>query len=136
MTEYTSGMPLTMQFIGDSVFWNLNKNIISILDAKEGVILAAQNMENNLIRRTLKRINNPLYEEILTKIASKKLISFSQEKLENILTEKEIENLPQFLEKIIKLNIIQKDEYTGEYVFKDRIFYTYYHIKAFEKDYV
>ena len=51
---------------------NLNKNIISILDAKEGVILAAQNMENNLIRRTLKRINNPLYEEILTKIASKK----------------------------------------------------------------
>lgn len=136
MTEYTSGMPLTMQFIGDSVFWNLNKNIISLVDAKEGVILAAQNMENNLIRRTLKRINNPLYEEILTKIASKKLISFSQEKLENILTEKEIENLPQFLEKIIKLNIIQKDEYTGEYVFKDRIFYTYYHIKAFEKDYV
>lgn len=136
MTEYTSGMPLTMQFIGDSVFWNLNKNIISLVDAKEGVILAAQNMENNLIRRTLKRINNPLYEEILTKIASKKLISFSQEKLENILTEKEIDNLPQFLEKIIKLNIIQKDEYTGEYVFKDIIFYTYYHIKAFEKDYV
>lgn len=134
MTEYTSGMPLTMQFIGDSVFWNLNQNTISISDAKEGVILAAQNMENNLIRRTLKRINNPLYEEILIKIASKKLISFSQEKLAKILTEKEMDNLPHFLEKITNLNIIQKDEYTNEFVFKDRIFYTYYHIKSFEKD--
>lgn len=135
MTEYSSGMPLTMQFIGDSVFWNLNKNKISIVDAKEGVIIAARNMENTQIRRTLKQINNPLYEDILTKISSKKLTSFTIEKLYDILTEKEIDNLPNFLKKTTDLNIITKNEYSDEYEFKDRIFYAYYHIKAFEKEY-
>lgn len=134
MTDYSSGMPLTMQFIGDSVFWSLKKNI-SILDAKEGTIIAAKNIENNIIRTIVKSINNPIYENILTKIAQQKLFSFTLEKVQNILTEKEIDNLPNFLETTLKLNIIQKNEYNDEFMFKDRLYYSYYRIKAFEKEY-
>ena len=134
MTDYSSGMPLTMQLIGDSVFWNLKKNI-SILDAKEGTIIAAKNMENNLIRTIVKSINNPLYEDILTKIAQKQYFSFTYTEIEDILTEKEIDNLPNFLNTTLKLNIIQKDEYDNKYIFKDRLYYSYYRIKSFEKEY-
>ena len=129
MTDYSSGMPLTMQLIGDSVFWNLKKNI-SILDAKEGTIIAAKNMENNLIRTIVKSINNPLYEDILTKIAQKQYFSFTYTEIEDILTEKEIDNLPNFLNTTLKLNIIQKDEYDNKYIFKDRLYYSYYRIKS------
>ena len=135
MTEYTSGIPLTMQFIGDAVFWNLNENKISIAYAKEGTIIAARNMENNQIRRTLKQINNKLYENILIKIASNNLTSFRQENLHEILSEKEVDDIDAFLEKVKQLNIIQKDDYSDRYVFEDMIFYTYYHIKAFERKY-
>lgn len=135
MTRYTSGMPLAMQFIGDSVFWNLKYDKVSLLDAKESVIIASKNMGRNPLRRTLKGITNPLFHEMLTKIASKELLMFTFNQIEDIFTEKEMDNLPDFIKTVTNLGIIKKDEYSNQYLFKDGLFYVYYHIKAFEKEY-
>ena len=136
MIEYTSGVPLTMQYIGDSVFWNLNRDNISIIDAKEGVINAAKGMGNIQLRRTLKRLDNPLYEVILTKIASKKLTTFTADDLKEVLTENEMDNWANCINTVLELDIIQQDDYYDKkYSFKDKTYFTYFHIKSFENEY-
>lgn len=131
MTKYSSGVPLTMQQIGDSVFWNLTKNNISINDAKEGIKQAAFELKNRQIRRILNHIKSPEYENILLKLGKNKITSFTQEDIKALFSEKEIEIMPEFLNKMVNINLLKIiDEWDGikEYEFTEKTTYTYYNI--------
>lgn len=133
ITDYTSGVPLTMQYIGDSIFWNMTQNNISIRDAKEGIILASKEIRSKQLR-VLNRIKENIHEEILIKIAQEKLEIFDYDDLKNVLTQHEFDYLEEFLNNMTEKNIL-KEEFNGTYKFVDKLDYTYYRIKSFEKLY-
>ena len=137
MIDYSSGIPLTMQYIGDSVFWNTDNSRISQKNAEEGIILAGYEIGNKQLRRNLKRMNNPLYNDMLIKISKNQLINFDKSSLKNILTSDEYEHLKEFLDKMEEYDILESIDYTEEttYNFKDKLAYSYFRIKSFEKTY-
>lgn len=133
MTQYSSGVPLTMQQIGDSIFWNLTKNKITISEAKNGIKEAAQELQKRQIRRVLTHVKTPEHEKILLKMGENKLSKFTQQDIKEILTPQEQEILPEFINKMLQIDMIKIiDEWnnTTEYEFTEKTFYTYYNITS------
>lgn len=133
MAQYSSGVPLTMQQIGDSIFWNLTKNKITLHEARKGIHEAALELGSRQIRRTLNHIKSPTYEKILLKIGKNKMSSFTTKTLEEILSPSETEILPEFINEMLRINMIKIiDEWDNitEYEFVEKTFYTYYNISA------
>ena len=59
MVYYSWGMPLIMQQIGDSIFWNIDGDCIDENIVYEGFKNAAFNLKNKPLKNTLKKIKNP-----------------------------------------------------------------------------
>lgn len=135
MTKYSSGIPLTMQQIGDSTFWNITSENITAENAKQGILDEANELRNKQMRKTINRIKSRQYENILLKIANKEIQSFTKKELENLLSEDEKTIINPFMDKMIKIELLKKieDSYENTYEFKDNIYYTYYHIKSNEE---
>lgn len=60
-------MPLIMQQIGDSIFWNIDGDCIDENIVYEGIKNAAFNLKNKPLKNTLKKIKSPHYKNILLK---------------------------------------------------------------------
>ena len=136
MIDYASGIPLTMQYIGDSVFWNTDNNQINQDKAIEGIILAGYEIGNKQLRRNLKKINNQVFNDILMKITEKELTNFNESSLQNILSDDEYTILPEFFKRMEEYEILESMNYTDEktYNFKDKLTYSYFRIKSFENE--
>jgi len=133
MTQYSSGVPLTMQQIGDSTFWNLTKNKITISEAKNGIKEAAQQLQKRQIRRVLTHVKTPEHEKILLKMGENKLSKFTQQDIKETLTPQEQEVLPEFINKMLQIDmikIIDESDNTTEYEFTEKTIYTYYNITS------
>ena len=133
MIKYTSGVPLTMQQIGDSIFWNLTTNNITVDMAKKGIIDAADELANRQIRRIIYHVDSPVYEKILLKIASDNLSTFTSDSLKEILSGDEYEQVDEFISNMLDIQLLKvydkwKDRI--EYEFTEKTFYTYYNIKS------
>lgn len=127
MIKYASGVPLTMQQIGDSLFWKINTNKVELHDVKQAVIEAGEELKNKQLRRVLNRIQIKQHEEILLKLGYQKKHVFNKEDLKNIMNNEVMIN--NFLTEMINLNII-KENFPNNYEFNNKLYYTYFNIKA------
>ena len=127
MVYYSWGMPLIMQQIGDSIFWNLEGCCIDENVVYDGIKNAAFNLKNKPLKNTLKKIKSPHYKSILLKLGKNKLINFNKSQLTDFLNETEINVLDDFIDKMLSLNIIESvDEECGEYEFKNILYFAYF----------
>ena len=72
MVAFSSGQPLMMQQIGESVFWACKTNCISKQNAIDGVINAAYELGSKQIKPVLNQIKSDKYEDILQFLAETK----------------------------------------------------------------
>jgi len=107
MVNYSNGLPLMMQQIGDSIFWlnhNINDTITEKL-AEEGIIDAANQIASKQIRPILAHITEEEYTNILIKI-TRLNHEFKKPEIRACLDEEEKEVLDTFLEDMIDLNVL------------------------------
>ena len=139
LIHYTMGMPLIMQQIGDSVFWNVQDTFeITEKIAIESIIDAANEIGKKQIKHKLNKIQNEHYVNIFIKIAKNKLMSFKKSEVKKLLNNEEIKVFDNFLMKAKKLNILESigKENSGEYAFVNSLYFIYFMIISITDKYV
>lgn len=134
MVAFSSGLPLMMQQIGESVFWTCETNYISKKDAIDGVINAAYEIGSKQIRPILNQIKSDKYETILQFLVENKMNNFKRSDVKDSMDISD-NVLSNFLSKMVELGILQSTghKHSGTYEFSNNLYYTYFWIKSFEK---
>lgn len=134
MVAFSSGLPLMMQQIGESVFWMCEDNLITKKEATAGVINAAYEIGSKQIRPVLNQIKSNNYEPILEFLAGNKMNTFKRSDVKDSLHISD-NVLSNFLSKMVKLGILESTghKHSGTYEFNNNLYYTYFWIKSFEK---
>ena len=134
MVAFSSGLPLMMQQIGESVFWTCETNCISKQDAIEGVINAAYEIGSKQIKPVLNQIKSDKYEDILQFLAENKMNNFKRSDIKYVMNISD-NVLSNFLSKMVELGILESTghKHSGTYEFSNNLYYTYFWIKSFEK---
>ena len=134
MITFSSGLPLMMQQIGESVFWECETDYVSKQNAVDGVINAAYEIGSKQIKPILNQIKSDRYEDILQFLAENKMNKF---KRSNVKDAMDISDnvLSNFLSKMVELGILESTGHknSGTYEFSNNLYYTYFWIKSFEK---
>lgn len=131
MVYYSWGMPLIMQQIGDAIFWNLENKIITEEILYDGIRNAALELKNKPLKNILKNIKNPHYNNILLKLCKNEKLSFKKDEITDLLTDNEKNILPEFLDKLIQINILEcVDEELKEYEFVNIAYFVYFLISS------
>ena len=124
MVTFSSGLPLMMQQIGESVFWTSKNNYISKKDATDGVINAAHEIGSKQIKPVLDQIKSEKYEFILQFLVKNKMNTFKRSDIKDIM---DINNnvLSNFLSKMVNLGILESTghKYSGTYEFSNNLYY-------------
>lgn len=136
MTTFSSGLPLMMQQIGDSVFWLSDSNNITKDIAYEGVINAANEIGSKQIRPVLNQIKSENYEPILMKLANNKANVFKKSEFRKYLSKSEEKVFTDFLSRMVELGILNSigRKNSGEYEFNNKLYFTYFLIKSLENE--
>ncbi|WP_299526326.1 ATP-binding protein [uncultured Methanobrevibacter sp.] len=136
MTTFSRGIPLMMQEIGDTVFWETEGFNVNINYAKDGIIEAGR-LIGRQIKPVLDRtIRSEKYENILMKLGKYSADSFKKSNFEKYLTSDEKKVFSDFLKRATQLNILESiGKYkSGEYRFSNRLYLVYFMILNFEND--
>lgn len=135
MVTFSSGLPLMMQQIGDSVFQICEDNCISEDDALTGIIDAADVIGKRQIRPVLNKIRSENYESILKYLAENKMKSFKRSEIKTAMNITD-NVLTNFLSKMVDLGILESTghENSGTYKFSNNLYYTYFLIKSLEEN--
>ena len=130
MVAFSSGLPLMMQQIGESVFWSCETNSISKQDAVEGVINAAYEIGSKQIKPVLNQIKSNKYEPILQFLVENKMNNFKRSDVKDAMDIND-----NFLSKMVELGILESTghKHSGTYEFSNNLYYAYFWIKSFEK---
>ena len=116
MVAFSSGLPLMMQQIGESVFWTSKNNYISKKDAVDGVINAAYEIGSKQIKPVLDQIKSEKYELILQSLVKNNINNFKRSDIKDILDISD-NVLSNFLSKMVNLGILESTghKYSGTY---------------------
>lgn len=123
MVDYSAGLPLMMQQIGDSTFW-IDDNNITRTDALSGIRDAADEVGRKQMKGMLNQISEDYYRKILEILAGRNLSSFKKSdilKLDCNLSEDEVNS---FIEDMLDAGIIDVS-YDG-YRFGNDLYYNYF----------
>ena len=138
MVTFSEGIPLMMQEIGDSVFWEVEENIVNKEYAIKGIVEAGRLIGKRQIKPVMdKSIRSKNYESILMKLGDKGVDSFKKSDFEKFLSPSEKKVFSKFLQRATELNILEsigKDK-SGEYKFSNRLYLVYFMILNLEKEY-
>lgn len=136
LVMFSQGSPLMMQYIGDAVFWQSDGEIITKDTAAIGVLNAANELGSKQIRPDLNQIESKHYLNILLKLGKHQIYGFQESELKPILSDEQNDVLSNFLEKMIKIGILNPTgvKNSGEYEFSNILYFTYFMIKANEGD--
>ena len=134
MVTFSSGLPLMMQQIGESVFWTSKNNYISKKDATDGVINAAHEIGSKQIKPVLDQIKSEKYEFILQFLVKNKMNTFKRSDIKDIMDIND-NVLSNFLSKMVNLGILESTghKYSRTYEFSNNLYYVYFWIKSFEE---
>jgi len=127
MADYSSGVPLTMQQIGDCVFWKINSKTVTLGDAKQAIIEAGEELKNKQLRRLLNRIEISQHEEILLKIGYHKMSSFNRKDIHHLTNDETLTE--NFIKTMINIKIL-KETQENRYEFSNKVYYTYFNIRS------
>ena len=131
MTEYSSGLPLMMQEIGEDVFWATDTNNVSLDNAIEGIIEAGEIIGRRQIKPVMdSSIRSKTYNDIFSKLGEYGKDFFRKSEFEKHLNNTEKKAFPNFLKRATELNILEsvgKDK-SGEYKFSNKLYLLYFMI--------
>jgi len=131
--DYSSGLPKIMHIIGDNIYWIDQDKFVDINDAREGILLAAEEIGRRFVDvQVLKAIHSKDYKSILSKIVQKPKKSFSKKEIEENLSSREKEKLHNFLQRMKKLNAIRSLE-RGYYEFINPMIPLYLYLTNIKK---
>ena len=137
LVYYSWGMPLIMQQIGDSVFWNVQDDFkITEEIALTSIIDAAEELGKKQIKSKLNKIRSDHYEDIFIELGRNKLITFKKSEVKKLLSPKELKVFDSFLIRAKELNILESvgKENSGEYAFVNRLYFTYFMIMSIREE--
>lgn len=138
MVTFSEGIPLMMQEIGDSVFWEVEENIVNKEYAIKGIVEAGRLIGKRQIKPVMdKSIRSKNYESILMKLGDKGFDSFKKSDFEKFLSASEKKVFSKFLQRATELHILESigKEKSGEYKFSNRLYLVYFMILNLEKEY-
>lgn len=138
MIAFSEGIPLMMQEIGDSVFWEVEENIVNKEYAIKGIVEAGRLIGKRQIKPVMdKSIRSKNYESILMKLGDKGFDSFKKSDFEKFLSASEKKVFSKFLQRATELHILESigKEKSGEYKFSNRLYLVYFMILNLEKEY-
>ncbi len=129
MIFFSYGMPLIMQLIGDSVFWNaqedlkINKDIVFL-----GITAATEELNKKQLKSKLNKIRSPTYINIFIKLAVNGWMTFKKSEFKQHLTPEERRSFEGFLKKAKQLGILEPigKKNSGEYGFVNRLYLVYF----------
>ncbi len=133
MVHYSSGLPLLMQEIGDSIYWIDQDDVITERDAQVGIVDAALNIgKKYLDPKVLRVIRSEHYRSILYKLGASFSRSFRKKDIETKLTEAERKVFHNFLRRIRQLGVIEPDTEhgRGSYRFVNEIYPVYFGLQS------
>lgn len=136
MVDFSYGLPLMMQQIGDSIFWLVEEDSISKETAMLGVMDAANEIGNKQIRPILNQIRSDNYERILEILVKNDLTSFKKSELKKYLPNVSNNIITGFLSRMVELGILKSTGHvnSGTYEFNNPLYYIYFLIKSIEKE--
>ena len=138
MIFFSYGMPLIMQLIGDSIFWNAQENLkINNKIVFRGIAEAAEELSKKQLKSKLNKIRSETYINIFLKLADKGLMTFKKSEFKQYLTPDERKSFEGFLKKAKKLGIIEPigKKNSGEYGFVNRLYLVYFMMLSSQKEY-
>ena len=134
MVRFSSGLPILMHEIGDSIFWRIKNKVVESDEAIDGIIDAAENVgKKYLDPKVYRAIRSKHYRSILRKVGSLlsslplRDINFNRKEIERKLNADEKKVFNNFLRKMKELGIIETDLEggRGSYRFTNDIYPTY-----------
>ena len=138
MVYFSWGMPLIMQQIGDSIFWNAQEGSkINELIVYMGITDAAEELSRKQLRSKLNKIRSDTYMDIFLKLGSHRLITFKKSEFKQYLTTSERKSFDAFLNRAKNLGIIESigRDNSGEYGFVNTLYFTYFMMLSAKNDY-
>lgn len=133
MVAYSSGLPVLMQEIGDSTFWEDTDGEIDIKDASKGILEASNRIGKKYLDPTFySAVRSPRYKSIIRKIGKDIKFEFTKAEIEADLTSDERRVLHNFLKKLKELGIISQPSELprGCYRFVNRLYPVYLFMEA------
>jgi len=128
MVNYSNGLPIVMQEIGDAVFFIAPKDMITFDIAFEGVFEAAKNIGKKYLNpKVFDTLRSEKYRNILKVIGESFTLKFTTNELNKKLDEPERRVLRNFLPKMKELGVIFPDPEGGRgaYKFENHLFAMY-----------
>lgn len=123
MIDFSSGLPILMQEIGDACFWVDTDGVIKKEDVFPGIILASERIGKKYLEPQVYRaIQSERYKSILRKLVESPLSRYlKKQDVEKRLNESEKKVFHHFLRKMRNLGIISYDRERG-YSFVNAIY--------------
>jgi AAA+ ATPase superfamily predicted ATPase len=133
---YSSGLPILMHEIGDSVFRKNTDTRIDRADASSGIVSAANIIgEKYLNPKVYHAIRSERYKSILTKIGKNFSFRFRKSEIEKTLNESEKRVINNFLRTMREKGVIVRDPdgARGSYQFVNELYALYITMMSAEK---
>jgi hypothetical protein len=124
MARYSAGFPKIMHLVGDAAYWRDKDGTIDLDDAYSAVLAAADDVGKKYVdQQVYSALRSEDYRSILTKIGKMGSgeMSFSKDRVVELLTASEKAKFDNFLQKMKKLKVLRSGEVRGEYVFNNRM---------------
>ena len=111
MITHSSGLPILMQEIGDSVFWKAASDVVQARDAAAGLVLAAQNVGTKYLDPAFYRaVRSTRYRSIVRKMTpGTSLSEFTRSEVMSRLDEDERKVFDNLLRRLRELGIVEQD---------------------------
>ena len=120
IVEYSSGLPVMMQEIGEATFWVNQNGVVNWDDAASGISLAAINVGHKYLHPSVyNALRSQRYQTIIRKIAQDSAeMTFTSEQMADILTPGEFNVYDDLLGTMRELGIVERDTLAGRGAYK------------------
>ncbi len=131
MANFSGGLPMLMQEIGEATYYEDQDFNITEEDAKQGVVKAAEIVgEKYLQSKIYQTIQSQRYYSILKKLARQVPYEFSRQEIISQLSSEEKRVFDNFIRKMKSLGVIEEGEKRGEYRFANLLYPLYIYLQA------
>ena len=120
MLEYSSGLPVIMQEIGDATFWADSDGEVTRRDAVSGISGAAINVGRKYLDPSIYRaIRSDRYRAIIRKMSSDSIQpTFTRQQIESRVSEEEFRVFDNLLRRLRELGVVETDPESGRGAYK------------------
>ena len=120
MLEYSSGLPVMMQEIGDATFWADSDGEVTRRDAESGISGAAINVGRKYLDPSIYRaIRSDRYRAIIRKMSSDSIQpTFTRQQIASRVSEEEFRVFDNLLRRLRELGVVETDPEGGRGAYK------------------